>query len=482
MQEDFIGRKKELGLLQTLLATRNANLVVMNGRRRIGKSRLIWEFAKPFKFHRFSGLAPRPGMVSQDQRNEFMRQFSEQFDTPIAAIQDWGNLFMLLAKQTQRGRHVILLDEISWMAIDDADFLGKLKVIWDDYFSKNSKLILFLCGSVSSWIEKNLLNSSAYLGRPTLHITLKELPLEECNLFWRDNNELISAYEKLKFLAISGGVPRYLELLNPKRSSEENIRALFFSKSSALYNEFKKIFVDVFGKRSKLYQDIVEKLVNNFMTQDELTEALQLSRSGDLSDYLQDLVTGGFIERDYTWQVKTGKISNLSHYRLSDNYMRFALKYILPNMPLIEKGRFENRSLKTLPGWDSIMGLQFENLVLNNHKQVLKKLNILEQDVVFDNPYFQRKTNRSPGCQIDYMVQTRHDVVYLCEIKFSRNEIGNEIIHEVSRKLENLTLPKNISKRPVLIHVNGVTEQVRDGLFFADIIDFGDLLKHNMDV
>jgi hypothetical protein len=68
-------------------------------------------------------------------------------------------------------------------------------------------------------------------------------------------------------------------------------------------------------------------------------------------------------------QIQTGKASNLSVYRLCDNYMRFALKYILPNQMLIEKGRFQDRSLKSLPGWDTILGLQFENLVLRNHKQ-----------------------------------------------------------------------------------------------------------------
>lgn len=475
--DHFIGRSYELARLKTLLDLRSASLVVINGRRRIGKSRLINEFAKPYKFYTFSGLAPREGITAQDQRKEFMRQFDEQFGLPIAGITDWADLFTLLAKQAQKSRAIILLDEISWMATGDPDFLGKLKIVWDQHFKKNPKLILFLCGSVSSWIEKNLLSSTAFLGRPTMHMTLKELPLPDCNDFWNGTGSIVSAYEKFKLLAVTGGIPRYLELMSPTLTAEENIRNLFFSAEGVLFDEFTKFFADIYGKRSNLYQKIVEKLVGAPLTQEEISLKLNISRSGDLSEYLEDLVLGGFITRDYTWDVKSRKISNLSHYRLSDNYLRFVLKYVLPNQALIAKGRLAESSLKAFPAWNTILGLQFENMVLNNHKKVLACLKILEQDVVFDNPYFQRKTKRTRGCQIDYMVQTRHDTVYVCEIRFCRKEIGSSILEEVKERLDRLTLPKNISKRPVLIHVNGVKESVLDSLFFAKIINFSDLLN-----
>ena len=96
---------------------------------------------------------------------------------------------------------------------------------------------------------------------------------------------------------------------------------------------------------------------------------------------------------------------------------------------------------------------------------------------VFSNPFFQRKTSRIPGCQIDYMIQTRHDTVYVCEIKFSRFEIKPDIISEMQEKIKRLKLPKRFSIRPLLIHVNGVREDVIDSRYFSAIIDFGELLK-----
>lgn len=473
----FIGRKYELKRLSTVLDSSAASFIVINGRRRIGKSRLIQEFAKPFPFFRFAGLVPRKGLKAQDQRNEFARQFREQFKIPMVKKNDWGEIFSQLALQIKKNRVVILFDEISWMAYDDSDFLGKLKNAWDFHFSNNSKLILFLCGSVSSWIDENLLSSTAFMGRPTLHLLLKELELPDCNHFWGDSsNNFISSYEKLKILSLTGGVPRYLELMNPKLTAEENAKNLFFNKESVLFDEFKKIFVDVYGKRNSVYKSIIELLISEKLTQEQIAQSLDFPIGGDLSTKLNDLILGGFIARDYTWKLESGKISNLSRYRLCDNYLRFSLKYILPNRALIEKGRFLNRSLKSLPGWDTIIGLQFENLVLNNHKKILECLNLLDEDIIFDNPYFQRKTNRIQGCQIDYLIQTRHDSLYICEIKFDKEPIGMNIIKEVKEKMLKIKSPKFMSKRAVLIHVNGVKESVMDISFFYKIIDFSQLL------
>ena len=146
----FIGRKRELYELAEEYAARRASLVVVGGRLRIGKTSLIEKFSQPYTFHKFMGLAPFPGMTAQTQRDEFSRKLMEEFDLFGIKNDDWATLFTILARQIARKSAVILLDEISWMAFDDNSFLSKLKTIWDDYFSKNEKLMLVLCGSVSS--------------------------------------------------------------------------------------------------------------------------------------------------------------------------------------------------------------------------------------------------------------------------------------------------------------------------------------------
>ena len=212
----FIGRQTEIKILNRLLTFNTACLVVLKGRRRIGKSRLVAEFAKSHLFYRFTGLSPENAITEQDQLNHFAKQFAEQFNTPEFVLTDWGKAFKQLAQQTRKGRVIILLDEITWMAMSSKTFLGLLKIAWDDELKLNSKLILFVCGSVSSWIEKNILSSTGFLGRPTMHMTIDELPLQDCKEFWQPYTDKISNYEKLKLLSFTGGVPRYLELINPK--------------------------------------------------------------------------------------------------------------------------------------------------------------------------------------------------------------------------------------------------------------------------
>lgn len=473
----FIGRHWELEQLRELLDRATASFVVVKGRRRIGKSRLIEEFAKDFKFISVSGLFPQEKMRAQDQRDEFSRETSRMLDIPLFKSLDWGDLFWNLSLHTAQGRVIILLDEITWLSHDDPTFLPKLKNAWDNFFKKNPELILIVCGSISSWIDKNILVSTGFVGRIDLELTLHELPLCECNEFWGKRKKQIAAYEKFKILSLTGGIPRYLEIITPQASAEYNIKRLCFTKSGTLYKEFYKIFNDLFGKRSPIYKDILECLVPAPLALEQIFECLKMSKSGTIKEYLDDLIESGFVQRDYCWSLQTKKQSKFSRFRISDNYIRFYLKYIAPNKDRIERNAFLNNTLMTLPGWDSIMGLQFENLVLNNRLLLWKRLNIDSNEIVHDNPYFQKGNKSVLGCQIDYMIQTRFNCLYICEIKFSRSPIQKQIIEEVQSKILRLVRPSNFSYRPILIHVNGVEDEVIASEFFASIINFGELLE-----
>jgi uncharacterized protein len=120
---------------------------------------------------------------------------------------------------------------------------------------------------------------------------------------------------------------------------------------------------------------------------------------------------------------------------------------------------------------------QIENLVLNNRQLILGALNLNHSDIAIDNPYAQRKTNRQAGCRIDYLIQTKYDSLYVCEIKFSKREIGMSIIEEANEKIRKLKTPRNFSIRPVLIHCSEVNEAVEDEQYFAKIINSSDLLR-----
>src|SRR5690606_18550154 len=98
------------------------------------------------------------------------------------------------------------------------------------------------------------------------------------------------------------------------------------------------------------------------------------------------------------------------------------------------------------------------------------------EDIIADDIYYQRETKRFSGCQIDYLIQTRTNTLFLCEIKFSQNEIKTSVIQEMKEKIKNFSVPRNFVCLPVLIHVNGVSEAVTDADYFFEIINFSEFL------
>lgn len=267
--------------------------------------------------------------------------------------------------------------------------------------------------------------------------------------------------------------PRYLEEINPSLDAEKNIKQLAFTAGGLLVDEFDKIFSDLFGKQAAEYQSVVRTLIHQPHSADEIAQLLNIELSGHLSRKLSVLKECGFLVRDYVWKEKK-RIDKLSKYRLRDNYLRFYLKYIEPKKELIEKKLYTDLDLENLPDWASIMGLQFENLVLNNLRQIVKMLEISPESLQSASPYFQNATKTSPGCQIDLLLQTKY-TTYLCEIQSSKT-IGTEVITEVLEKINRLKIPKTVSLRPVLIYQGELSKQVIKENFFSKLIAFDDFL------
>jgi len=467
----FIGREYELSQLKRFSQRDVAGLAVVRGRRRIGKSTLIEHFGEDKQFIELYGLAPRADISRQDQLTHFGELLGKAFNIPAVPFENWNDALSTLAGLSAEGEYVILLDEISWMASKDKDFAGKLKGVWDTQFKKNNKLILFLCGSVSSWIDENILNDKGFMGRVSFTLTLDEMSLKECNEFWR-GNELISTHEKTKLLCVTGGVPRYLEEIQAKQTAEQNLKRICFNKEGFLFSEFDKIFKDIFETRAQAYIDIVSALANGSLEGSALAKKMGVKVTGNFTKKLNVLIISGFISRDYVFDFK-GKQTGLSKYRLKDNYLRFYLRYIFPNKSKIEQGLFDDVHLETLDNWNIIMGFQFENLILNNLKLLLARLDISPSSVQSAFPYFQHKTKRQEACQIDLLIHTKH-CLYVCEIRF-RKKIDGHVTNEVMEKISRLRRPSHLSVRPVLIYQGELAESIKKETFFSHLISMDDL-------
>lgn len=476
MMKKFIGRQIELQKLKDLTLRRIASLVVITGRRRIGKSYLVAEFAKDKKFLSFTGLAPEEGMTDQNQRDAFAQQLSAQLKIPAATFLNWSDAFTYLSHHLDSQPTVILLDEISWMGSKDPTFVPKLKAWWDLDVQNRSNVTLAFCGSVSTWIEENIINSTSFFGRISLMLELAPLTLQESVLMLRNQGVKASPFDLYKILAVTGGIPWYLEQILSHYTIDQNMQRLCFEKKGILTTEFDRIFHDLYSQKGTIYKSILTHLRDGMKTLAELRDLLKYPQSGTLSHLLDHLITSGFVTKHAQWSIKTGKERKQSLYRLNDPYVRFYLKYIEPNLSKINKNTYRGINLTSLPGYDSMMGYQLECLLLQNRGDILRSIGLNPLDCVYDNPYFQKGTTRQKGCQIDYLIQTRTNNLYICEFKFKRQELRAEIISEVSEKIKNLDYPKGFATVPVLFNIGGVVEDVIDQQYFYRIIDLADLL------
>ena len=276
----------------------------------------------------------------------------------------------------------------------------------------------------------------------------------------------------LDVLSVTGGVPRYLEEINPALSASENVRRMCFTPDGPLFKDFSALFSEVFGDNAKVKGDILRTLTGKSLTLCEISDALGVERGGSLSENLDELAEAGFIAKDFVLNPKTWKKSRAVRYRLCDNYARFYLKYIEPNIDEIKDGKFEFEQIPELKNWQTIMGLAFENLVLNHVLDFKESLHLGGAQIRAAAPFLKPGKD---GVQIDLLIQT-DETMYIVEVK-RRKVIDAGIIDEVKEKVRAIRKPRDVSIRKGLIYEGELSPAVRRSGYFDALVDIDRLLR-----
>ena len=474
----FVGRKEQLEALSQLWGKRTSSLVTCRGRRRIGKSTLVEEFARRTADHFINivGLPPRKGMTDLAQRKNFCAELSDQMGSVVPLAKNWTEAFRRLdAAIPPVGRTVVLLDEISWMGSRNPDFAGYLKTAWDKRLKKHDNLVLVLCGSVSSWIAENILDSTGFVGRDSLDLDIGEMSLAESVEMFGMAGRRLSSRELFDILSVTGGVPKYLEEIRPEWSVEENMRQLCFMPRGTLFREFDETFSAVFGRRTSSRGAVLRMLAEAPLSVAEIARGMGKTPGGKLTRTLKDLEYAGFVARDSGLNPQTGEPLRVERYRVKDNYTRFYLRYVAPKRKAIEKGLFKFTSPAQLKGWDAMLGLQFENMILNHLEDILPRLGLERSMVLSAAPYLRRAGKGVKGCQIDLLVQTAR-TVFVVEIK-RRKEIGSGVMDEVKAKVDALGVPRGLSVRTALVYDGKLSPAIESERYFDFIVDAKAMLR-----
>lgn len=470
----FFGRERQLDDLKGLWGKRVSSLCTCRGRRRIGKSTLIEQFAKTSnaRFIKVEGVRPKEGYTNDDELSAFAVQLSAQTGSERTMPENWLNAFIRLDKEIRDGeKTVVLIDEISWFGHYDAMFPDMVKIAWDNYWKKHDRLIVVLCGSISGWIKENIIDNGAFYGRRSLDMVVGELPLSQCVKFWGATASRIETREMLDVLSVTGGVPRYLEEVDPSLSAADNIKKMAFRANSTLRTDFDEMFTDVVTRQPRLSGRVIRRLSEGAMSVSELAEALGMEKGGKLSAALGQLCEAGFVALDAGRNPETGAKIRERRYRIKDNYARFYLKYIEPSKESIDDGSYSFVSLSALDGWESVMGYAFENLVVNNYAELIPPLHLGNALIESAAPY--RRVGDA-GLQIDLLIQTRR-AMYVVEIKRQR-EIGREVEQEVEQKVERLGKHAGKSVRTSLVYEGHLAPIVEADNYFDSIVPIRDLM------
>ncbi len=317
---------------------------------------------------------------------------------PPFTFQDWADAFEHLAKQV-KASDIILFDEISWVGSKDSSFIPKLKAWWD---KQQIPIMVVFCGSVSIWIENNILKSTAFFGRINLALSLEPLPIPEANQLLRVSGFQGLDYDTYKLLSIFGGIPWYLQQITRGQTADTLIKQLCFDKDGLLVLKFDRIFRDLFNGKGTLYKKILDSLKDGMITLADVRKHAELPRSGMLSHLIEQLIIAGFVQKQNLWSFKTSKTLKQSLYRICDPYTRFYLKVIKPQRNKIDLGSLQALVISSLPGFEAHLSLQLEQLLLQNRNILINAIGANPADIVASGPFRQSKTATKAGCQIDF--------------------------------------------------------------------------------
>lgn len=443
----MIGRKREIEELENLYNSNDAQLVAIYGRRRVGKTYLInYVFEEKFTF-KHAGLSP-----DEDNDAESLAKQLHHFYNSLTKYgmskeekepKNWFDAFLLLEKlletKDKKEKMVVFIDELPWMDTKKSDFIKAFEGFWNGYGCSKNNLLMIICGSATSWIENNLINNHGGLyGRVTYEIKLEPFNLHEVETFLESKNVHFSKYEIVESYMILGGIPYYLNYLDPRFSLSQNIDNLFFKKNAKLKLEFDRLFDSIFTYSTKA-KEIVNFLFTKTLgyTKKEISSKLKISDGGTLSKYLNGLIASDFVIK----YVPFGFSKKEEYYKLVDPFCLFYLSFVSGN---IDNESYWTQNLIT-PKLNIWRGFAFENVCFNHVDQIKFKLGI--SGVITRTSAFY---NKEDGYQIDLMIIRNDNVINLCELKFLSTpfKVDKDYFLKINGRV-NALLPK-INKKQVI--------------------------------
>lgn len=331
----FIGRETELKFLNDKYETEGGQLVVLYGRRRVGKTETLREFCKG-KPHIFFSCTQTTDRV---QLQKFSKQILKE-DIParnyVTEFADWEKAIRaVLDLPYGDKKKLLIIDEFPYMCKGNKSIPSILQNLWDTEL-RDANVMIVLCGSAMSFIEKELLaEKNPLYGRATGIYKMKEMGFYDAAKFFPDYSEC----DKVIAYSVLGGIPHYLRQWNPKLSVEENIKRNVLTKGCILYSEVDFLLHQEL-RETPIYNSIIEAVALGNTTLNNISQKSLVEDTSKTSVYLKNLIELGIVEREFSVDTKVKEQANRNRgtYKLTDNFFRFWYAFGFANFSQLEDG------------------------------------------------------------------------------------------------------------------------------------------------
>ena len=414
--DQVIGRLAEKRVLDIVVTSKDPELVAVYGRRRVGKTYLIREHLKSHLVMEFSGIHdPSTAM----QLANFHTSLRQAFPAiPAVLPKNWLEAFELLRHSLSQpshinGKRVVFIDEFPWLATRKSGFVAAFENFWNSYASRHRDLAVVVCGSAAAWMIRNVVNARGGLhNRLTRRIRLDPFHLDEVQQYLQyrkirwDQRQIALAYMAL------GGIPHYLNLIQPGQSAAQYIDAECFRPEGMLRNEYRNLYAALFESYDT-HEAIVKVLATSWsgMTRDQVIEKAQLSSGGGVTKAIEELELSGFVTETFAMDKK----SKGSLLRLTDEFSVFYWHWMQSTAN--SQSWLRMASGRRYEGW---CGYAFESLCFKHLDAIRAAIGISGVETKAAAWRFVPKAgSNEEGAQIDLLLDRADRCINICEIKFA---------------------------------------------------------------
>ncbi|HCT64605.1 MAG TPA: ATPase [Lachnospiraceae bacterium] len=449
--EKFIDREQEIQFLNDEYNRRDSSLVILYGRRRVGKTELSTAFMKGKNAFYF--------LVTEESelqnRNAFKEAVAEFCDNDLlknAKVDKWEVLFKTLLDKITDEKLILVIDEFQYLGKSNLAFPSIFQKIWDTIL-KDKNIMVILCGSLISMMESQTLNyTSPLYGRRTGQIKLKQIPFSYYQEFFPQKNRK----ELIEYYAVTGGVPKYIELFYDSEDIYLAIDKNILSKQSFLYDEPNFLLQREVTEVGS-YFSVIKAIAAGNQKLSKIAGILELKQTG-LTKYLKTLIDLDILERKVPITEENPEKSKRGLYKIKDNFILFWFKFVYPNLSFIESGNKELAMKKIKASLiDGHISYVYEDICIEK----MWKLNVEEKwNFTFDR--VGRWWNNDTEIDIVAFDNDGVDIIF-GECKYWEGKVGVNVLHVLEQKSKSVEWKKETRKEHfILFAINGFTEELME--------------------